>query len=138
MRIDYIRKSDYNRNRNGVYILKICGERLRALRESVNYSQVKFAELFEIGQSSVVRYEKGEASPPLDLLVKVADYFDVSLDYIMGRTEQPQGKLYEQKAKVSYTPEMESFVEMCFDPKSPMNARLKQALLQMLKEESKG
>lgn len=117
--------------------MKMCGERLRALRGSINYSQVKFAELFEIGQSSVVRYEKGEASPPLDLLVKVADYFDVSLDYIMGRTEYPQGKLYEQKVKVGYTPEMESFVEMCFDPKSPMNTRLKQTLLQMLQEEGK-
>ena len=118
--------------------MKVCGERLRALRESINYSQMKFAELFEIGQSSVVRYEKGEANPPLELLVKIADYFDVSTDYILGRTEHPQGKLYEQKVKVSHTPEMRNFVEMCFDPKSPMNARLKQALLQMLKEESKG
>lgn len=116
--------------------MKVCGERLRALRESINYSQMKFAELFEIGQSSVVRYEKGEASPSLELLVRIADYFDVSLDYILGRTEHPQGKLYEMKTKVCYTSEMETFVEMCFEPKSPMNARLKQTLLQMLKEES--
>lgn len=109
---------------------------MKALRESIHYSQLKFAELFGIGQSSVVRYEKGEANPPLELLVKIADYFDVSTDYILGRTESPQGKVYEQKVKVSYTPEMENFVEMCFDPNSPMNARLKQTLLQMLKEES--
>lgn len=117
--------------------MKVCGERLRALRESINCSQMKFAELFGIGQSSVVRYEKGEASPSLELLVKVADHFDVSLDYIMGRTEHPQGKLYELKTKVGYAPEMESFVEMCFDPESPMNARLKQTLIQMLREEAK-
>ena len=115
--------------------MKICGERLRALRESINYSQVKFAELFEIGQSSVVRYEKGEASPSLELLVRVADYFDVSLDYIMGRTDQPQGELYEVKPKTSYSPEMANFVEMCFDPNSPMNAKLKQTLLRLLQEE---
>lgn len=115
--------------------MKICGERLRALRNSMKYSQMKFAEIFEIGQSSVFRYENGESSPPLELLVKVADYFDVSLDYILGRTDHPQGKLYELKTKVGYAPEMENFVEMCFDPKSPMNARLKQTLLQMLKEE---
>lgn len=118
-----------------VYVLKICGERLRALRESVNYSQMKVAELFGIGQSSVVRYEKGEASPPLELLVKVADYYDVSLDYLLGRTDHPQGKLYDCKPKAGYSADMANFVEMCFDPKSPMNARLKQTLIQMLEEE---
>ena len=115
--------------------MKICGERLRLLRESIHYSQMKFGEFFGIGQSSVVRYEKGEASPPLELLVKVADHFDVSLDYILGRTEHPQGKLYELKINTSCSAEMERFVEMCFDPQSPMNARLKQTLLQMLGEE---
>ena len=115
--------------------MKICGERLRLLRESVHYSQMKFGDLFGIGQSSVARYEKGEASPPLELLVKVADHFDVSLDYILGRTEHPQGKLYELKTNANYSAETESFVEMCFDPQSPMNARLKQVLLQMLGEE---
>ncbi len=115
--------------------MKICGERIRALRESMNYSQMKFADIFGIGQSSVVRYEKGEATPPLELLVKIADYFDVSMDYILGRTDVPQGKLYSCTPKNGYGPDMASFVEMCFDPKSPMNARLKHTLLQMLGEE---
>ena len=53
--------------------MNVCGERIRALRESMNYSQMKFAQIFDLGQSSVVRYEKGEASPPLDLLVRIAD-----------------------------------------------------------------
>ena len=114
--------------------MNVCGERLRALRESMNYSQMKFADIFEIGQSSVVRYEKGEASPPLELLVRIADYFDVSLDYIFDRTDNPQGKLYEYKPKNGYPADMASFVEMCFDPKSPMNAKLKQTLVQLLGE----
>ena len=114
--------------------MNVCGERLRALRESMNYSQMKFAQIFDLGQSSVVRYEKGEASPPLELLVRIADYFDVSLDYIFGRTDNPQGKLYEYKPKNGYPSDMANFVEMCFDPKSPMNAKLKQTLVQMLGE----
>ena len=115
--------------------MNVCGERLRALRESMNYSQMKFAQIFELGQSSVVRYEKGEASPPLELLVRIADYYDVSLDYIFGRTDNPQGKLYEYKPKIQQNdPQMQKFVEMCFDPTSPMNARLKETLLQMLGE----
>ena len=112
----------------------MCGERLRVLRESGGYTQVKFGELFRIGQSSVARYEKSEASPPLELLVKIADHFDVSLDYILGRTEYPQGRLYELEPRIGYTPEMERFIEACFDSDSPMNARLRQALIQMLKE----
>ena len=43
--------------------MNVCGERIRALRESMNYSQMKFAQIFDLGQSSVVRYEKGEAAP---------------------------------------------------------------------------
>ena len=114
--------------------MKIFGERIRALRESMNYSQVKFAETFGIGQSSVVRYEKGEASPALELLVKIADYYDVSLDYILGRTDNPQGKLYDCKPKNGYPADIENFVEMCFDSNSPMHAKLKQTLIQMLGE----
>ena len=79
--------------------MNVCGERIRALRESMNYSQMKFAQIFDLGQSSVVRYEKGEASPPLDLLLRIADYFDVSLDYIFGRTDNPQGKLTSTSQK---------------------------------------
>lgn len=118
--------------------MNVCGERIRALRESMNYSQMKFAQIFDLGQSSVVRYEKGEASPPLELLVRIADYYDVSLDYIFGRTDNPQGKLYEYKPKNGYPADMTNFVEMCFDPKSPMNAKLKQTLVQLLGEVDEG
>ena len=114
--------------------MKIFGDRIRALRESMNFSQVKFAETFGIGQSSVVRYEKGEASPSLELLVRIADYYDVSLDYVLGRTDSPQGRLYDCKPKNGYPSDMANFVEMCFDPNSPMNAKLKQTLIQMLGE----
>ena len=68
-------------------------------------------------------------------LPRYADYFDVSMDYIFGRTDNPQGKLYEYKPKIEQTdPEMKKFVQMCFDPKSPMSERLKETLLQMLGE----
>ncbi len=114
--------------------MKICGERLRALRKTLHYSQIKAADIFSIDQSSIARYEIGESDPPLELLVKIADYYNVSIDYILGRTDNPQGKIYDCKPKCGYRPDMEAFVEMCFDPKSPMNARLKQTLIEMLEE----
>ncbi len=69
------------------------------------------------------------------MLLWYADYFDVSLDYIYRRTDNSQGKLYGYKPKIEQTdPEMAKFEEMCFDPKSPMNDRLKKTLLDLLGE----
>ena len=58
--------------------MKELGERLRILRESVKLSQVKMADLLGVKQSSINRYENGQATPTVDLLCKYADYFDVS------------------------------------------------------------
>ena len=119
----------------GVYLLKEVAERLRSLRESVKLSQVKMAEIVGVKQSSLNRYELNQASPTFETLTRYADYFDVSMDYIFGRTDNPQGKLYEYKPKIQQNdPQMQKFVEMCFDPTSPMNARLKETILQMLGE----
>ena len=118
--------------------MKIVGERMRKLRESVNLSQSRMAKTFQVGQSSIFRDERGESSPSCELLMKYADYFDVSLDYIFGRTDDPHGASYEAKPKIEQSyPEMDKFIEMCFDPASPMNAKLKESLRRMLKEDSK-
>ena len=115
--------------------MKIIGQRLRILRQNAKLSQSRVAEVVGSRQSAVARYESGEAHVPAEMLVTLADYFDVSLDYIFGRTENPQGKLYENKPKIEKAyPEMDKFIEMCFDPFSPMNEKLKETLRQMLKE----
>lgn len=113
--------------------MKQMGERLRTLRESIGLSQTKFAEVIGSTQSSINRYENGQATPTVELLRKYADYFDVSMDYIFARCDEPQGKLYQAKPPAdANNPELRRFVDMCFDPTSPMNERLKKALLQML------
>ncbi len=115
--------------------MKIVGQRLRELRQSAKISQGKMAAAVGASQSAVARYESGEAHVPAETVVRYADYFDVSLDYIFGRTEKPQGKLYENKPHIEKIyPEMEQFITMCFEPGSAMNERLKETLLQMLKE----
>lgn len=118
--------------------MKELGERLRGLRESVKLSQVKMAELLGVKQSSINRYEQGQSAPSLETLVKYADYFDVSLDYLLARTDNPQGKLYEHRPKIAPgSEEMKQFIEMCFDPQSPLNEKLKQMLLEMMEVERK-
>ena len=107
--------------------MKQLGMRLRALREGIGLSQSKFAD--------VIGSENGQATPTVDLLRKYADYFDVSMDYIFARCDDPHGKLYEAKPPVdANNPELRKFVEMCFDPESPMNEKLKEAMLKMLGE----
>lgn len=117
-------------------------QRLKSLRESVGVSQAKLAALMGATQASVNRYENGQSSPPLKILQWYADFFDVSLDYIFARTEQPEGKLYEHKPKVveaitQDNKELRQFVDMCFDPASPVSEKLRETLTKLLEEQRK-
>lgn len=117
-------------------------QQLKSLRESVGVSQAKLAALMGATQASVNRYENGQSSPPLKILRWYADFFDVSLDYIFARTEQPEGKLYEHKPKVveaitQDNKELRQFVDMCFDPASPVSEKLRETLTKLLEEQRK-
>ena len=117
-------------------------QRLKSLRESVNLSQAKLAALMGATQASVNRYENGQSSPPLKILQGYADFFDVSMDYIFARTDQPEGRLYEHKPKVleavtQENKELRQFVDMCFDPASPVSEKLREVLTKLLEEQSK-
>lgn len=113
--------------------MEIVGERMRTLRKGMNISQIKIAKLTGSNQTSIGRFESGESNPPLHILLWYANYFDVSLDYIFGRTDKPQGKLYDFQPKVEDNEDMRLFIEMCFDPNSPMSGKLKDTLLKMMK-----
>ena len=113
--------------------VEIVGKRLRTLREGVSLSQAKIAKLVGTVQSSINRYENDVGDPPFKTLIWYADYFDVSLDYIFGRTDEPQGRLYDFQPKIADNDDMKLFIEMCFDPNSPMSGKLKDTLLQMMK-----
>ena len=63
--------------------------RLRELRKSRNISQLKLAMDLNMNQNSISRYERGEREADYATLIKFADYFDVSLDYLLERTNNP-------------------------------------------------
>lgn len=122
--------------------MRKIAQRLKGLRESVNLSQAKLAALMGATQASVNRYENGQSSPPLKILQWYADFFDVSMDYIFARTDQPEGKLYEHKPKVleavtQENKELREFVDMCFDPASPISQKLREVLTKSLEEQRK-
>lgn len=63
--------------------------RLKELRTSKGISQLKLAMDLNMNQNSISRYENHEREADYETLIKFADYFDVSVDYLLGRTDNP-------------------------------------------------
>ena len=64
--------------------------RLRELRKQRGITQVKLSMDLNISQNSISRYEQGLREPDLATLGLIADYFHVSVDYLLGRTDNPE------------------------------------------------
>lgn len=64
--------------------------RLKDLRESQKpiKSRMVVSQLCGLDSGAVRQYERGERKPTMDALIALADYFDVSIDYLVGRTER--------------------------------------------------
>ncbi|TCT15655.1 helix-turn-helix protein [Natranaerovirga pectinivora] len=62
-------------------------ERLKHLRESKNMTQVRLGIELGVSQETISGYEINKATPPADMLVKLADSLDTSVDYLLGRTD---------------------------------------------------
>lgn len=65
--------------------------RLRQLREELNMTQVEVAPKFNIEQPTLANYESGARKPNVDTLEKMADFYGVSIDYILYRTNDRNG-----------------------------------------------
>ena len=63
-------------------------KRLLEIRTSKNISQIDISKSINISLRSYQRYEKGEREPSLTVIYSIADYFDVSTDYLLGRNPQ--------------------------------------------------
>ena len=83
----YIRT--FVRCQGAVKNLSIFSERLANLRSTKNLPQDVVAKELDIGVRAYQYYEHGEREPKLSTLIRMADYFEVSLDYLTGRTDGP-------------------------------------------------
>lgn len=63
------------------------GKRLKTLRTDKNLKQSELADILELSTSTIGMYEQGRRYADLDTLKKIAEYFDVSVDYLIGRTD---------------------------------------------------
>lgn len=66
-----------------------CGDKIAALREKRGLTQEDLASKIGISRASLSHYEKNRRDPDYTTLTKLADFFRVSIDYLLGRTDDP-------------------------------------------------
>lgn len=65
-------------------------QRIRDLREDKDMTQEKISQILHCSQRIYSNYERGEVDIPTEILIKLADLHDVSIDYLLGRTDKPK------------------------------------------------
>ena len=64
--------------------------RLRELRRARHITQLRLAMELNMSQNTISRYESGEREPGIAELIRIADFFRVSVDYLLERTDRPE------------------------------------------------
>lgn len=86
-------------------------ERLRSLRESKGLTQSALGEILNVSKQTISNYENGVSSPDQDSLSRLADYFNVSTDYLLGRTDDPRTLRDRLAEAAKADPELNDFWE---------------------------
>lgn len=71
-------------------MLDIFIERLKMLRNSRGLTQEAFANALNCTREAIASYETGKSTPPVEVLIQIADYLQVSLDFLVGRSQHPK------------------------------------------------
>jgi len=61
---------------------------IRNLREDNDKKQIELANYLNVKQTTYSKYELGKINIPVEIFIKLADYYDVSVDYLLGRTKE--------------------------------------------------
>ncbi len=73
----------------------MIGERLYDLRKDAGLTQDELADILKINKHSISSYEREKSEPPDIIKLLIADYFNVSVDYLLGRTDNPNSVVPE-------------------------------------------
>ncbi len=65
--------------------MSYIGKNIRKIRMSKKMTQTEFAELFDLKRTAVGSYEEGRAEPKIETLIKISDYFKLSLDQLLRK-----------------------------------------------------
>ena len=67
---------------------KMVFERIKNLRENSDLTQTEISKILHISQRAYSHYEKGSRSIPIEILIALADYYNTSIDYLVGRIDK--------------------------------------------------
>lgn len=65
-------------------------QRIQDLRTDADMSQKQLSEILHISQRSYSHYETGSRNIPVEMLIRLANYYDISIDYLVGRTDKKE------------------------------------------------
>lgn len=85
-------------------------ERLRQLRKAKKLTMKELGKKFNLAESTISGYENGIRKPDIELVERFASFFGVSTDYLLGRTEYPQGIVLTDKSEEEKRRIYEQFV----------------------------
>lgn len=89
------------------------GTRIKNLREESGLTQMAFAKILNINNSTLCQYESGDRAPSDDIKGRIADHFQVSMDYLMGRTDiRNQPLVNEDEGLTEYLEQLRTRPEM--------------------------
>lgn len=71
------------------------GDRIAELRKKRNLTQEELAKILKISRAALSHYEQNRREPDYNTLSRIANYFKVTIDYILGRTDNPTAQLDE-------------------------------------------
>lgn len=100
-------------------------ERLKRLRNNKNLPQQYMADLLGITRQGYGKYENGSSQPSFEMLQKIADYFEVSTDYLLGRSSHPKLDAAKDKEVDEEVEELLALIEaMPEDKRSAMEMKI--------------
>jgi transcriptional regulator with XRE-family HTH domain len=104
-------------------------DRITALRKQKGWSQNELAKRMEVSREIVGRYERGDALPSIDIAKRIAEAFDVSLDYLVGKSEQElDNAMLARILEVSKLPEKDKELVYAFLDAFINNSKFKSIL----------
>ena len=80
--------------------MKKFGSRLKSLRTSFKLTQKSLAEKLKVGESTIGMWERDEREPSFEFVRKLADFFNVTTDYLLGRSDDPNKTESQEKREV--------------------------------------
>ncbi|MEY2239413.1 helix-turn-helix domain-containing protein [Bacillus altitudinis] len=87
-------------------MIYLFGKRITTLRKKAGLTQEELAKKLNVTRSALSQYELGTREPNYDLLLKIADFFEVTVDYLIGRSDNPDYKIIDDN-KIESDPDLQ-------------------------------